>query len=232
MELAQRDHSALDCCVVVILSHGCQVGGLSSLGRCLGKAVWEPHSSRVWDTLSFMGRAMGPVYLLLFSWVPSGPLRIWMLPLGWRGGGFLEEASGRGREQINSAHRASAPGFCSELAQPIRTPSSCLRPDGHGAGPCCWLAVRTLASTLGSAMNVPNHCGQAPSPSWSLVSSSFKLRVGQIKDYKLGAWVIQCLKKWQRSQKNQGFQLFLKTTKVRPYQASILTGFAVWPVDR
>lgn len=101
MELAQRDHSALDCCVVVILSHGCQVGGLSSLGRCLGKAVWEPHSSRVWDTLSFMGRAMGPVYLLLFSWVPSGPLRIWMLPLGWGGGGFLEEASGRGREQIN-----------------------------------------------------------------------------------------------------------------------------------
>lgn len=70
MELAQRDHGALDCCVVVILSHGCQVGGLSSLGRCLGKAalkaVWEPHPSCVRDTLSFMGRAVQPVQLLLF----------------------------------------------------------------------------------------------------------------------------------------------------------------------
>lgn len=25
VELARRDHSALDCCVVVVLSHGCQV---------------------------------------------------------------------------------------------------------------------------------------------------------------------------------------------------------------
>ena len=32
-ELARRDHGALDCCVVVILSHGCQVGS-SRLSRC------------------------------------------------------------------------------------------------------------------------------------------------------------------------------------------------------
>lgn len=39
VELARQDHGALDCCVVVILSHGCQVGGLGSLGRCPGKAA-------------------------------------------------------------------------------------------------------------------------------------------------------------------------------------------------
>lgn len=34
MELAQRDHGALDCCVVVILSHGCQVGASASRAGC------------------------------------------------------------------------------------------------------------------------------------------------------------------------------------------------------
>lgn len=41
-KLAQRDHRALDCCIVVILSHGCQVGSsrlsLCSLGRF---PTWE-----------------------------------------------------------------------------------------------------------------------------------------------------------------------------------------------
>ena len=32
-KLAQRDHRTLDCCIVVILSHGCQVGPSH---RCLG----------------------------------------------------------------------------------------------------------------------------------------------------------------------------------------------------
>lgn len=146
------------------------------MGRCLGKAalkaVREPHLSCIRDTLSFIGRAVGPVHLLLFFRVPSGPLRIWMLPLVGGGG-----VPGRGREQTSSAHRASTPGFCSELAQPMT-----LAPASVQLG-----MVRTLASALGSATNVPDHRGQAPSPSWSSVSSSFKLRVGQIKDYKLGA---------------------------------------------
>ncbi|XP_021568048.1 caspase-9 [Carlito syrichta] len=35
-ELAQRDHSALDCCVVVILSHGCQASHLQFPGAVYG----------------------------------------------------------------------------------------------------------------------------------------------------------------------------------------------------
>lgn len=37
MDLARRDHGALDCCVVVILSHGCQVGASASRAGC-----WRP----------------------------------------------------------------------------------------------------------------------------------------------------------------------------------------------
>ncbi|XP_015983871.2 caspase-9 [Rousettus aegyptiacus] len=36
VELAQRDHSALDCCVVVILSHGCQASHLQFPGAVYG----------------------------------------------------------------------------------------------------------------------------------------------------------------------------------------------------
>ncbi|XP_048206243.1 caspase-9 [Perognathus longimembris pacificus] len=36
MELAQRDHRALDCCVVVILSHGCQASHLQFPGAVYG----------------------------------------------------------------------------------------------------------------------------------------------------------------------------------------------------
>uniref|UniRef100_A0A8C3Y1U4 Caspase family p20 domain-containing protein n=1 Tax=Catharus ustulatus TaxID=91951 RepID=A0A8C3Y1U4_CATUS len=33
LKLAQQDHSALDCCIVIILSHGCQVGVYGTDGK-------------------------------------------------------------------------------------------------------------------------------------------------------------------------------------------------------
>ena len=64
MQLARRDHSALDCCVVVILSHGCQVGGLTFSSRCQEGCPERPCRSLVpsyiQDTLAFVGRATGP----------------------------------------------------------------------------------------------------------------------------------------------------------------------------
>lgn len=72
MELARQDHSALDCCVVVILSHGCEVGGPSNSGRCLGRLRPEAEQSPVpcWVqvTPALWEEPWGPPHLLLFPW--------------------------------------------------------------------------------------------------------------------------------------------------------------------
>ena len=85
------------------------------------------------DTLSFVGGARGPVHLPLFSWEPSGPLRSWILHLGgvvFLGEGIWERQGGDKLRSQSSFH-----GLCSELAQHVRAPSSCLGPAGHGSGP-------------------------------------------------------------------------------------------------
>ncbi|XP_040843879.1 caspase-9 isoform X1 [Ochotona curzoniae] len=46
-ELARRDHSTLDCCVVVILSHGCQASHLQFPGAVYGTDGWPVFIERV-----------------------------------------------------------------------------------------------------------------------------------------------------------------------------------------
>lgn len=132
--LSRRDHGALDCCVVVILSHGCQVGGLSFPGRRLGKAVLTTLPLPVPRTpLALWEEPGGPVHPALFSRDPSGPLRSWTPHLGgavFRGEGIWQ---GQGGGKLRS--QSTFPGSRSEPAQRVRAPSSCPGPAGRGSGP-------------------------------------------------------------------------------------------------
>lgn len=62
MELARRDHHTLDCCVVAILSHGCQVDDLGSwwvLGR-VGQEASQDTAASCGRTLGLCGRSSSP----------------------------------------------------------------------------------------------------------------------------------------------------------------------------
>lgn len=177
VELARRDHGALDCCVVVILSHGCEVGGLSSLGRCPRKAVARGCAGAPFLPVSKLPGALwvepwGRVYLLLFSWEPPGSRRSWMLLLG---GVFQGEAVWERQGGDKLLTKLLPPGFVQSRhsTEQLPAPASVLL--GVVLGP---LPLAGSQDTLGSATSVLGHCGQSPSPSSSSVSSSCKLSVG------------------------------------------------------
>ncbi|XP_059870793.1 caspase-9 isoform X1 [Delphinus delphis] len=55
VELARRDHSALDCCVVVILSHGCQASHLQFPGAVYGMDGYPVSVERIVNTFNGTG---------------------------------------------------------------------------------------------------------------------------------------------------------------------------------
>lgn len=126
VELARRDHCALDCCVVVILSHGCQVKLPTSTGA--ERPGRSPIPSGVQDALGFVGRAVGSY---LSPAVFLGAIRP---------SEEMDTPPGRGREETNSAP-SSQPGFCSESGTAPGSsrflPRSCIVP-----GTLLWVGCR------------------------------------------------------------------------------------------
>lgn len=141
LELARRDHSALDCCVVVILSHGCQVGSIPLLlGQALGKvprgragAMSLPVSRTplaLWK--GAVGPCPPPVVFLGAMWFEELAAPFWAGRCSW------EKLSGRGRAETRSAHEAPAPRICSEAGTAhILSQLLSLSCEALPQAPCC-----------------------------------------------------------------------------------------------
>lgn len=146
VELARRDHGALDCCVVVILSHGCEVGGLSSLGRCPRKAA-----ARGCAGAPFLPVSKLVVALWVEPWVVSTSCCFLGSHLALRGVGCSswvgcswEKPFGRGREET-SCSQSSFPRILFRAGTAQK--SSQLLPRSCWVlfwALCHWLGVRTL----------------------------------------------------------------------------------------
>lgn len=148
MEMAHLDHRALDCFAVVILSHGCQVGGLSPpiLDRlCSGPA---PSVSMAPLALERKWRGLVPPVV---SSGPCGPLRSCLC--GWEVDG--EVLSRKKKEDLST-----------QLSSLVQKPSAAILI----LHVCCvlWRMFQALSYQVGHrtlgpvwclATNVLIHCG-------------------------------------------------------------------------
>lgn len=136
---------------------------------------------------------------------------------------FLEEAiwERQGGHELYS--QSSYPRFCSELAQHISAPSSCLGPGGHCSGPFAAAWSQDTEALSGLAHHCAGSLCPRLFPFLGLSFLIFYVEGWPPLGYAVFSNLAAFIPKW-------GFLAFLeKTTEVWPYQANVAQS-TLWPV--